>query len=570
MTARWAEGLGSRLRAWSGLVLFAYVTCHLINHALGLISLDAMVAAKNWAFVVWHSQLGATAVLVALIVHAGLALWQLATRPALRLAGWQWVQLALGLLLTIVLAEHLAGTVMLEARTETRVTYELVLLAIWPEKALIYAAFLLAVWVHGCIGLHHWWRLDRRYRLAQTPLLAFAVAVPALAIGGMVAAARDAAARAPVEAPAWAAAYEWGDLEATRTLVAEGRTTVLAFVFGGLALALLWRLGRAILRRRNEVVITYPFDHRVRAQRGLTLLEISREAGIPHAAVCGGRARCSTCRVRVTRGRETLPPPAGPEARLLARLGHPEAVRLACQLRPTQPLAVVPIVPPAVALADARSDADPGLGREREVVVLFADLRGFTQLSEQRLPYDVVYLLNQYFRAMGEVIEHGSGHVDKFLGDGLMALFGLRTEPTAAATSALRVAGEMAVRLRRLNDDLAAELESPLRIAMGMHQGAAIVGEMGHGRARQLTAVGDTVNVASRLETLAKSHDVQLAVSEVVVERAGLTAGEPMFVDLRGRTAVLGVHLVDDAAILSADRHDTPTIGSDAAPKAHA
>jgi adenylate cyclase len=280
---------------------------------------------------------------------------------------------------------------------------------------------------------------------------------------------------------------------------------------------------------------------------------MSREAGIPHASVCGGRARCSTCRVRITQGSETLAPPDAAEARLLERLGHPPEVRLACQIRPRAPLAVIPLVSPPTALADARADTDPHLGREREVAVLFADLRGFTGLSETRLPYDVVYLLNQYFRAMGEAIEQHGGHVDKFVGDGIMALFGLDAEPATAARSALAAVAAMGERLERLNAAMAAELEAPLRMGIGLHMGPAIVGEIGHGAARQLTAVGDTVNVASRLEALAKAHEAELVTSTTLLERAGRRSEAVATVAVRGRSGEVTVEIFPRIADLGGE-----------------
>ena len=138
----------------------------------------------------------------------------------------------------------------------------------------------------------------------------------------------------------------------------------------------------------------------------MSVLEASRAAGIPHASVCGGRGRCSTCRVRVGAGAAQLPPPAADEARVLARIGDAGGgVRLACQLRPTHDLEVTPLMPAGAGPSDIRVQVNPGQGIEREIAVLFADLRAFTRMAEGRLPYDVVFVLNQYFRAMGQAIE---------------------------------------------------------------------------------------------------------------------------------------------------------------------
>jgi adenylate cyclase len=194
------------------------------------------------------------------------------------------------------------------------------------------------------------------------------------------------------------------------------------------------------------------------------------------------------------------------------------------------------------------------------VAVLFADLRGFTSFSEGRLPYDTVFVLNRYFAVMGAAIEGAGGRVDKFIGDGIMALFGLGTAPDPAARAALAAARRMAEALDRLNLELAVELDEPLRMGIGLHLGHAIVGEMGHGRAVSLTAIGDTVNVASRLEMLTKELGCQLVVSDRLARRAGidLVAFPLHEVDLRGRAGRFAVRLV-------ADSHELPRPDPDGA-----
>lgn len=522
----------------------AYATCHLVNHALGLVSLEAMVAAQETVFAVWHDGPGYALLLLSLAVHLLLSAQMIATRLGRGMSGWQWLQLGLGVAIPLVLAQHVAGTVLLPEQTETKVGYRLVLLAVWPHYAISYTAMIIVVWAHGCLGLHFWWRLAPRYHRARLWLLAVAIAVPALAVGGFVSGGREVSHRSPAQIETWAEAGNWPSITEIEAMVARDEALLLAAVFGLLGAAAAWRLGQLWRMRPRRVTVRYPSGRVVRGAEGQTLLEISRAAGVPHAAVCGGRARCSTCRVRVTDGADSLAAPNPAEARLLERLGHPSKVRLACQIRPTAPLSVVPLVAPPTALADARADSDPNLGREREVAVLFADLRSFTALSESRLPYDVVYLLNQYFRAMGEAIDRAGGHVDKFVGDGIMALFGLDSTPDAAARAALDAAAEMARRLDRLNETLADELGTPLSMVIGLHLGPAIVGEIGHGRARQLTAVGDTVNVASRLEALAKTHNVELVVSAALLEHAGLAAPAIERVEVRGRSDALAVRML--------------------------
>jgi adenylate cyclase len=193
------------------------------------------------------------------------------------------------------------------------------------------------------------------------------------------------------------------------------------------------------------------------------------------------------------------------------------------------------------------------LGQEREIAVLFADLRGFTQLAEHKLPFDVVFILNRYFEAMGREIEAAGGHVDKFVGDGVMALFGVgagQGDAAVAARAAFDAAGRMSRGLRDLNASLAHELDRPLRLGIGIHVGPVIIGEMGYGRATGLTAIGDTVNLASRIEALCKPYGAELVVSAHAAEVAGIdtAAWRRETAAIAGRQGAIDVLVLADAA----------------------
>jgi adenylate cyclase len=256
--------------------------------------------------------------------------------------------------------------------------------------------------------------------------------------------------------------------------------------------------------------------------------------------------------VRCGVGGERLPAPSDAETRVLARVGASANIRLACQIRPTADLELTPLVAPTFSPGRALKAGDFHIGREVEIAVLFADLRGFTSLSEHRLPFDVVFLLNRYFAEMGSAIESVGGHLDKFIGDGVMALFGLRDGPKWGAIGALTAAKRMQERLAQLNADMASELPQPLRLGIGIHSGAVIVGDMGYGETTALTAIGDVVNTASRLESMTKEHACELVVSAETARYAALSLDDLPRATLmiRGRDQPIDVGIVKSVAAL--------------------
>ncbi|HEX5079736.1 MAG TPA: adenylate/guanylate cyclase domain-containing protein, partial [Geminicoccaceae bacterium] len=531
--------LTTRLRLASGLVLLTYVTSHLINHALGIVSLAAMERCLALFSAVWRSLPGGVLLYGALLTHVGLALERLWRRRSLKMPAWEALQILLGLLIPFWLVVHVIGTRGLYQLAGVDDSYAYVLAVLWPGGAVRQSLLLLLVWLHGCIGLHFWLRLRPWYRRVQPVLLAVAVLLPTLALIGFANGGREL--RATVAADrGWLQARirseHWPD-QATAAWVYDAEHQVLIGLTALLLATFAARGVRALaVRRRGRVRVRYPDGSVVAIGAGTSLLEASRAAGIPHAAVCGGRGRCSTCRIRVTQGVEDLPPPAPGETRVLARIGATPGVRLACQLRPTHDVAVIPLLPASAGPGDGRLRLSPGQGVERELAVLFADLRGFTRMAEGRLPYDVVFVLNQYFKAMGETIERQGGRIDKFIGDGIMALYGLEGGSGDACLQALATARAMSGALARLNRRLVDDLREPLRIGIGLHVGPVIVGQMGYGRATTLTAIGDTVNVASRLEALTKELEVELVVSSRLAEAAAVDLGafEERRIEIRG------------------------------------
>jgi adenylate cyclase len=264
--------------------------------------------------------------------------------------------------------------------------------------------------------------------------------------------------------------------------------------------------------------------------------------------VCGGRGRCSTCRVEVLRGRERMPPPSEHELGVLQRIDAPVTVRLACQLRPASDVTVLRLLAPSVSPAHTLAPVSSVAGDEQDIAVFFADLRRFTRFAERKLPYDVVFFLNRYFETVGRTIEATGGITNQFTGDGVMALFGVGTGVAEGSRNALTAARDVVDAVSRLSESLAAELDEPLHIGIGIHVGPAVVGRMGFGEAMYLTAVGDSVHVASRFQDLTKEYDCQLVISEAVAAHGGIdvSAFPRHQIEVRNRTEPLAIRVIDD------------------------
>src|SRR5215510_1874531 len=547
-----------RVWLWSGLVLFTYVATHLANHALGLISLEAMETGRVWFLLVWRHPVGTVALYGALSAHIVLALLSLYQRRHFRLPAWEALQLLLGLSIPPLLVAHIVDTRLSHAWFNTSDSYTRLVLLYWqfrPDLGAKQAILLTIAWVHGCMGLHFWLRLKPWYPRVVSLLFGLALLVPVLALLGFAQAGREVA--------QWSQQEDWLELRmhlmraanlAQRVLLEHVNNTILGGFVTSIGLVLAARgLRRLSARRRQMIRITYPDGRETVVPMGATVLEASRHARIPHASVCGGRGRCSTCRIRVVRGLEFLPPGSPEERRVLTSVGAPPNVRLACQVRPLHDLAVVPLLPAEAQASDGFTQPGYLAGQEQEVTVLFADLRGFTAIAEDKLPYDVVFLLNRYFDVVGTAIEQAGGIANQFTGDGVMALFGMQTGPADGCRQALDAAVAIVHGIADLNLALVEEMEEPLRVGLGIHTGPAVVGRMGRGLALYLTAVGDTVHVASRLQELTKDYGCQLVISDLVAVRAGLQVSAlPCHeITVRNRRDPLVIRTIDDVQTLT-------------------
>ncbi len=544
-----------KLRLITGLILFAYVTLHFINHMAGLWSLDAMNATRDVLHAPWWSPVGTTVLYGAMIIHAVLALFAIYQRRRLKIPFEEGLQLVLGFTIPLLLIGHVLGTRAAGTMFDLRVDYVTVMAALWhvdPMNGVRQIVVFFAAWIHGCLGIYHWLHLKPWYRSWQPVFFALALLIPALSLAGAMQGSKAVVALA--SDPAWFAQFQtrvrWPDANEIAELAQIKNNVTIGFVVLLLSAFGLRYVRTAVERWRGIVRLKYDDGYSIQFPPGRSILEASRASNVPHASVCGGRGRCSTCRVRVTRGLENLPDPSDAEKKVLDRVNAGIQVRLACQVRPTGgEVEVLRLLPMTARAEDGFPQPDYLQGQEREIAILFADIRAFTKLSEKKLPYDVVFLLNRYFDAMGSAVSACGGHLDKFIGDGVMALFGIEDGPEAGSKAALAAAREMGLRIAELNRALVNDLEEPLRIGIGIHCGPDIVGAMGFGETVSLTAIGDSVNTASRLETQTKEYGAELVVSDVTVQRSGvdLSSFNEEEVVIRGRTEPLSVRVVPAA-----------------------
>jgi len=542
---------------WSGVILFSYVTTHFVNLALGLISLEAMEAGRAWFLTVWRGPVGSIALYGSLSTHVALALSALYRRRHFRIPAGEAIQLLLGLAIPPLLISHIIGTRLAHEWFQTTDSYTRQVLIYWelrPEIGVKQALLLIITWAHGCVGLSFWLRFKPWYPRIAPLLFGAALLVPVLALLGFAQAGQEVSQLA--QQLGWVqqtlrVAQSPGPAE--RAVLDRVRYAGIVSFAISVGLTLVARVVRdRYAQRRSTIRITYPDDREVVVPVGLTVLGASQRARIPHASVCGGRGRCSTCRVRVTSGLDLLLPASAVEQRVLTSVGAPPNVRLACQVRPTHDLTVAPLLPVSAQASDGFAQPGYIAGQEQDIAVLFADLRGFTQIAEPKLPYDVVFLLNRYFDVIGEAIEQAGGIANQFTGDGVMALFGVQTGPEAGCRQALAAVGGMVRGLAELSRSLSGELEAPFRMGIGIHTGSAVVGRMGRGVALYLTAVGDVVHVASRLQELTKAYGCQVVISELVARRAGIdvSAFPCHEVTVRNRYDPIVIRTIDDVQTL--------------------
>ena len=556
------KGIGIRqVRITCGLILFAYLLSHFTNHSLGNISYAAMEEGLDYHMRFWRDPIVVVVFYTAAITHWALGLWALYERRQFKYRTPEITQLVLGLSIPLLLVVHFVG-VRLQAPLFGRdLYYAQALYAYWvsrPYMEWVQFGLLLVAWVHGCIGLYFWLRLKRFFSHAAPYLLAAAVLIPTLALLGLIQGAREVVALS--QQPEWRAA----NVVPPHLPSPPERDILDAIIFWfpiGYATALFLILAtrgvRALRERRGGMItLSYPNGVTLRVPKGLSVLEASLRHGVPHASVCGGKARCSTCRIRVVGDLTALPAPSQREQFVLDRVGASvdPAVRLACQLRPEKDIAFFLVFPPQMKAALARRSAGIRVGQERYIVSMFIDMRRSTSIAEKRLPFDTMFIINRFVGAVSSAIEEAGGKPNQFVGDGILALFGLETNPATACRQAINAVARIAAQVEQLNRDLASDLREPIGYGIGVNGGEVIIGDIGYRDQVVFTALGDAVNVAARLQDSTKELGCEVVLSEEIFRTAGLAPDALVTQEMRirGRDKPMTVRLAKRAKLLAA------------------
>ena len=546
-----------QVRLICGVILFSYVVSHFLNHALGNVSVDAMEVGVYYHTAFWQFLPVAIVFYTAALTHMGLGIYALYQRRQFRWRTIEPLQLVLGLSIPALVMAHVIGVRLGQTLYGHQKLYpqELYLFFVASNRIWTMTILLIIAWVHGCIGIYFWLRLKPFFTRAAPYLLAAAVLIPTLALLGVYQGGRSVV----VEADDG----EWRTHNLTRRqvgTVAEANT--LDRITGGLTIGYVGLLGLALAargvrawreRRGGMIALSYGNGKTVRVPKGLSVLEASLRHNVPHASVCGGRARCSTCRIRIIGDHGALPEPSQREAFVLTRVGTTDpSIRLACQLRPTSDLSFFQLFTSHTLSATASTPAR--IGQERYLVSLFVDMRGSTQLAEKRLPFDTVFIVNRFLGAVSQAVIESGGRPNQFVGDGMLALFGLTASRQNACRQALKAAAMIAANVDELNKFLDHDLREPIRFGIGIHGGEVIVGDIGYRDHMVFTALGDAVNVAARLQDMTKGLGCEVVISDEVRTNAGLSADMlPQHdVEIRGRNEPMIVRTVADARTLSA------------------
>ncbi len=254
-----------------------------------------------------------------------------------------------------------------------------------------------------------------------------------------------------------------------------------------------------------------------------SILDATLTANINHTYACGGQGRCSTCRVSIMDGIDNVHPRNEAEQHIAAQLNFPPEVRLACQSRICGDITIRRMVSDKQDMdmisEEFSKDSGIALGSQQKVTIVFTDIVDYTSFAEKFPPYDIVHVLNRYYRIMNTIIQEHNGIISDVAGDGILAVFGTGIKTTNSVLDAIQAIQKMNERLGFFNKYLQANFNMTFGIRAGVHYGNVIVGPFDTGSMRKLAVIGDNVNYASRIEAANKEFGTTLLLSDAAYEK---------------------------------------------------
>ena len=473
------------------------------------------------AVAVWHSVPGTVLLYGAVVLHVALALQSLYRRRTLRMPPVEVLRIALGLGIPILLIGHAVSTRLAWEAYRVSPDYNRVVWSLWTSDSQgRQLALLVPGWLHGCLGVNFAFARREAYRRIRPVLFALALLLPVVAALGFLSMGKELAADV--------AHRELLDssLEvdpATRIALARIRDGALAAWFALIGGVFVAREVRGYVERRRNAVITiaYP-QRRARVPAGWSVLEASRSHHIAHLSMCGGQGRCSTCRIAIVAGEDRCPPPGDAEMATLTRVGAPRGVRLACQLRPTGDIAVVPLLAaaaqPSLALLQDRSLRVV----ERDVAIVRAVWQNRTAFVHGHLPQDVVYL-TQLFVESAQATLRASGGMQSVPGrQSVSAIFGVEGADGDTSASAVAAVAQLDRVLETLARRYVGEFGAHARFVVLAHAGAGAIGGAPVSGSGVVIAAGEVVDTLDALEGAADVMAGRILLSATIADAAGL------------------------------------------------
>ena len=259
-----------------------------------------------------------------------------------------------------------------------------------------------------------------------------------------------------------------------------------------------------------------PDNKKIEISQDETILTASLRKEIPHLSACGGVGKCSTCRINIISGLENCSERTEYENKLAKRLDLPKTIRLACQTKVSGKVKYRRLLLDKRDLtlnSQLTAKKSGSVGTVRNLTIMFCDIKGFTPFSESLSAYDVIFILNRYFSIMREIILKNGGEINNYIGDAIMAIFGLK-ESRQQILRSVNTGLQMLEAMDEFKKYLKEAYDRIFDMRIGIHFGEVIVGSVGYGDDKKLTVIGDVVNIASRIESTNKDAGTRLLISE--------------------------------------------------------